>query len=50
LGFLKLNTDGSVHGNPGRASAGGLIGDHIGSWIGAFSRNIGITHSMAVEL
>ena len=34
----------------GRASVGGLIGDHTGSWIGAFSRNIGITHSMAVEL
>ena len=32
------------------ASAGGLIKDHRGSWMGGFSRNIGFTHSLAAEL
>lgn len=50
LGFYKLHTDGSARGNPGRASAGGLLRDHNGAWIGSFSRDIGYTHSMAAEL
>ena len=50
LGFFKLNIDGSVRGNLGRANAGGLIRNSMGSWIRGFSRSIGITHSMAVEL
>ena len=49
-GFFKLNTDGSAHGNPGMASAGGLLRDHKGAWVGSLNRAIGFTHSMAAEL
>ena len=37
-GVFKLNTDGSTHGNSGRASVGGIIRDHNGNWIGSFNR------------
>ena len=50
LGFYKLNTDGSAKSNPGMVGVGGLIRDYTGHWIGGFSRNIGITHSLAAEL
>ncbi|GLT63048.1 hypothetical protein SLA2020_356420 [Shorea laevis] len=48
--FIKLNTDGSVLGNPGGAASGGLFRDHNGSWIIGFARKIGITNSLAAEL
>lgn len=32
------------------ASAGDIIKDHRGSWIGSFNRAIGHTHSLAAEL
>ena len=48
--FFKLNTDGSVEGNPGQAGAGGVIRDHTGCWFKGFSRSIGITNSLAAEL
>ena len=48
--FYKLNTNGSTRGNLGRASAGGLLRDYNGTWIGSFSRDIGFTHSMVAEL
>ena len=48
--FLTLNTDGSAKGNTGHAGSGGIIRDHWGNWIGGFSINIGITHSMMAEL
>ncbi|GKV21679.1 hypothetical protein SLEP1_g31635 [Rubroshorea leprosula] len=48
--FIKLNTDGSVLGNPGGAASGGLFRDHNGSWILGFARKIGITSSLAAEL
>ncbi|KAL0014391.1 hypothetical protein SO802_001460 [Lithocarpus litseifolius] len=48
--FLTLNTDGSSKGNTGHARAGGIIRNHWGKWIGGFSINIGITHSMMTEL
>jgi ribonuclease HI len=50
LSFIKLNTDGSVSGNPGQAGAGGVLRDHHGTWIGGFARNIGRTNSLAAEL
>jgi ribonuclease HI len=49
-GFMKLNTDGSVLGNPGKASAGGLLRDSNGKWIHGFAHNLGITNSLAAEL
>lgn len=36
---MKLNSDGSVR--EGAASAGGIIRNHLGQWIGGFSMNIG---------
>ena len=49
-GWLKLNTDGSVLGNPGLAGGGGVLRDEYGSWIGGFSRRIGIANSFTAEL
>ena len=48
--FHKLNTDGFAKGNPGLASAGSVIRDHRGSWIGSCNRAIGHTHSVAAKL
>ena len=50
FGFHKLNTNGFAKGNPGLASAGNIIKDHKGSWIGSFNRDIGHTHSLATKL
>ena len=49
-GWIKLNVDGCSKGNPGLAGAGGVIRDHIGTWIGGFARNIGVCSSMTAEL
>ena len=48
--YVKLNTDGSVLGNSGPASLGGLLRDSNGNWIGGFSHKLGITNSLAAEL
>ncbi|KAK9280732.1 hypothetical protein L1049_003620 [Liquidambar formosana] len=48
--FYKLNTDGSSLGNPGKASAGGLIRDHLGQWIKGYSRKLGTITSTAAEI
>ena len=45
LGFVKLKTDGSFSGNPGK-----LLRDHNGNWIRGFSRNIGITNFSDAEM
>ena len=49
-GWVKLNTDGSALGNPGRAGGGGVIQDHLGHWIKGFSRALGTTNSFIAEL
>ncbi|GLT46248.1 hypothetical protein SLA2020_200190 [Shorea laevis] len=49
-GCFKLNTDGSAHGNPGPASAGGVIRDHLGRWLSGFACKIGFTSSLRAEL
>jgi ribonuclease HI len=48
--FVKLNTDGSVLGNPGLASLGGVLRDSNGNWLRGFSHKLGITNSLAAEL
>ena len=48
--FFKLSTYGSVHGNPSKASAGGLIRYSMGLSVRGFSRSIRITHSMTAKL
>ncbi|GLT55461.1 hypothetical protein SLA2020_285800 [Shorea laevis] len=50
MNWVKLNTDESTIGNPGRAGRGGLLWDSQGHWIVGFVRNIGITTALAAEL
>ncbi|KAK1401000.1 hypothetical protein POM88_000605 [Heracleum sosnowskyi] len=35
-GYLKMNTDASCKGNPGKASYGGIIRDESGGWVKGF--------------
>ncbi|KAK9987317.1 hypothetical protein SO802_032268 [Lithocarpus litseifolius] len=48
--WVKLNSDGSSLGNPGRAGGGGVIRNADGKWIKGYARAIGNTTSVAVEL
>ena len=48
--WIKLNVDGCSKGNPGTTGVGGVIRDHMGSWIGGFARNIGFCSSVTAEL
>jgi ribonuclease HI len=50
LDGFKLNTDGSSLGNPSLAGGGGVIRNHVGDWVGGFSRAIGVTTSVQAEL
>jgi len=47
---VKLNTDGSVRGNPGMAAAGGLLRDEQGRWLSGFMVNIGQSTNTVAEL
>ena len=47
---MKLNTDGASHGNPGLASAGGVLRDGEGEWCGGFALNIGRCSAPLAEL
>ena len=49
-GWTKLNTDGSVMGNPAMAGGGGVIRGQEGEWIAGFVRPLGRTNSCMVEL
>ncbi|KAF2289543.1 hypothetical protein GH714_037031 [Hevea brasiliensis] len=49
-GWVKLNVDGSCLGNPGDASAGGLLRDASSNWLLGFGFNIGETSVLATEL
>ena len=50
IGWMKLNTDGSVIGSMGVASYGGVIRDDCGNWISSFTKRIGITNSFIAEM
>ena len=50
IGWLKLNSDGSALGNPGKVRGGGLIRDHQGNWIRGYARSLGNTNSFITEL
>ncbi|KAG7556617.1 Ribonuclease H-like superfamily [Arabidopsis suecica] len=50
IGWYKLNTDGASHGNPGLATAGGVLRDSEGAWCGGFALNIGICSAPLAEL
>ena len=50
LGWFKLNTDSSSLGNPGLAGGRGVIRNHVGDWVGSFSRTIGVITSFQAKL
>ena len=50
VGWMKLNTDGSVFGSLGVVGCGGVIRDDCGNWLSGFNRRIGITNSFCAEL
>ncbi|CAA7039902.1 unnamed protein product [Microthlaspi erraticum] len=45
-----LNTDGASRGNPGLATAGGVLRDGEGRWRGGFAINIGRCSAPLAEL
>lgn len=47
---MKLNTDGAFELSTGKASAGGLLRDQHGRWLGGFHRNVLATPSLMAEL
>ncbi|KAG7564109.1 Ribonuclease H domain [Arabidopsis suecica] len=49
-GWVKVNTDGASHENPGLATAGGVIRDGEGNWCGGFAVKIGICSAPLAEL
>ncbi|KAL9288897.1 putative ribonuclease H domain, reverse transcriptase zinc-binding domain-containing protein [Arabidopsis thaliana] len=49
-GWFKLNTDGASRGNPGLATAGGVVRDGEGQWCVGFVLNIGICSAPLAEL
>ncbi|KAG7564477.1 Ribonuclease H-like superfamily [Arabidopsis suecica] len=49
-GWFKLNTDGASHGNPGLATAGGVLRNEAGEWCGGFALNIGRCSAPLAEL
>jgi len=46
--WLKVNTDGSIIGNYG--ACGGLICDHLGSFLGAFTCNLRTCYVFTAEV
>ncbi|KAL9290881.1 putative ribonuclease H domain, reverse transcriptase zinc-binding domain-containing protein [Arabidopsis thaliana] len=49
-GWYKINTDGASRGNPGLASAGGVLRNSAGAWCGGFAVNIGRCSAPLAEL
>jgi ribonuclease HI len=48
--WVKCNTDGASRGYPGTSSCGGIFRDHLGTFPGAFSANIGVATSLYAEI
>jgi len=48
--WATVNTDGASHGNPGFATARGVVRDGEGSWLGGFALNIGVCSAPLAEL
>ena len=49
-GWVKLNTDGTMYGNPVKVGGGGILRSSSGDWIGGFVRKMGSTSSTVAEL
>ena len=41
IGWVKVNTDGARKGNSSMADWGGVVRDHLGSWVRGFMFNVG---------
>ncbi|CAL1353808.1 unnamed protein product [Linum trigynum] len=50
IGWYKLNTDGAAQSNPGIITAGGVLRDHNGDWVGGFCSKIGTGTALLAEL
>ncbi|CAA7017011.1 unnamed protein product [Microthlaspi erraticum] len=50
VSWVKLNTDEASRGNPGLASAGGVLRNGEGQWCGGFALNIGRCTAPMAEL
>ncbi|XP_055800325.1 uncharacterized protein LOC129869710 [Solanum dulcamara] len=48
--IVKLNTDGSAIGNPGKIEAGGIVRDHKGNLIYAFASPLGVGTNNQAEV
>ena len=48
--WVKLNTDGTMYGNPVKVGGGGVLRSSSGDWIGGFVRRTGSTSSTVAEL
>ncbi|KAL2937362.1 hypothetical protein RDABS01_020811 [Bienertia sinuspersici] len=49
-GWIALNSDGAAKGAPGLAGGGGIIRDHWGRMVRAYSANFGICTAYKAEL
>nr|ABW81036.1 unknown [Arabidopsis lyrata subsp. lyrata] len=49
-GWSKMNTDGASQGNPGLATASGVLRNSDGKWCGGFALNIGRCSAPLAEL
>ncbi|KAF7825111.1 serine/threonine-protein phosphatase 7 long form-like protein [Senna tora] len=47
--WFKLNTDGTIYGNPSIAGSGGILRDHKGDWSGGFASYIGSCSALDAE-
>ncbi|CAN1135060.1 Putative ribonuclease H protein At1g65750 [Linum perenne] len=50
MGFIIVNSDGSVLGNHGKAAAGGLLRDREGNCIDAYAINLGVCSIRRAEI
>jgi ribonuclease HI len=48
--WVKCNTDGASRGSPGASACGGIFRGHLGTFLGAFSANIGVSTSLHAEI
>ena len=50
IGWIKLNTNGSIIGCIERTGCGGVVRDEHGNWVVRFTRHVGATNTFAAEL
>ena len=50
IGWVKLNIDGTMYGNPVKVGGGGVFRSSSGDWIGGFVRRMGSTIGQSFKL